>query len=79
MTKEWGITYGELSHIRKGFPMQYVIGVISKPHGITLKLTRYKDQALRYSKKPQKLINFLEVWHQCKYPDTKARFRPVKF
>ena len=79
MPKEYGITYGQHSDTRKGFPTQYVIGVISKRDGISVKLTRYKDKALKYSRKPTLFINFLEVWKQCKYPDTKARFRPVKF
>ena len=78
MPKEWGITYGQRSDFRKGFPTQYLIGVISKPRGITVKLTRYQDKAQKFPKKPQKFIDFLEVWKQCKYPGTKARFRPVK-
>ena len=77
---KYGITYGERYYRRKGFPLEFVEGVVLKKDGeMTAKLTRDREKAAKAKRKPNRIVEFLEVWRQRKYPRGSHKFRPHKF
>ena len=67
------ITFGECQAVRKGHPVQYVVGIVNKKDGITAKFGGSKDAHV-YSKKPNLLIKFLNLWVERNYSGLKKKF-----
>lgn len=78
MPGKWGITFNRRGDKNRGQAIQYVTGVVSRINGITAGITKRKEKAHPFKKKPVALCEFLNTWHMCKYPGSEYKFRAEK-